>query len=48
LILDELDVETVPTFLLMKNGREVTRVVGVAHKRPARPLAAAIRRHLCS
>jgi thioredoxin 1 len=48
LILDELDVETVPTFLLMKNGKEVTRVVGVAHKRPARPLAAAIRRHLCS
>ena len=47
-ILDELDVETVPTFLLMKSGREVTRVVGVAHKRPARPLAAAIRRHLCS
>ena len=47
-ILDELDVETVPTFLLMKNGKEVTRVVGVAHKRPARPLAAAIRRHLCS
>lgn len=47
-VLDELDVETIPTFLLMRGGREVTRVVGVAHKRPARPLAAAIRRHLCS
>ena len=47
-VLDGLDVETIPTFLLMRGGREVTRVVGVAHKRPARPLAAAIRRHLCS
>ena len=47
-VLDELNVETIPTFLLMRGGREVTRVVGVAHKRPARPLAAAIRRHLCS
>lgn len=47
-VLDELNVETIPTFLLMRGGREVTRVVGVTHKRPARPLAAAIRRHLCS
>ena len=46
--LDELAVETVPCFLLMRRGREVARLVGVAHKRPAKPLAAAIRRHLAS
>ena len=44
--LETLGVETVPTILLMRGGIEVTRIVGVAHKRPAKPLAAAIRRHL--
>lgn len=36
-------VDTVPTFLLYKNGVEVARVVGVAHKRPARAIANAIK-----
>ena len=44
--LDALGVETVPTFLLMRRGKEVTRIKGVAHKRPAKPIAAAIRNHL--
>ena len=44
--LDRLGVETVPTFLLVRRGVEVARLTGVAHKRPARPLAAAIRKHL--
>lgn len=44
--LDLLGVETVPTFLLMRRGKEVTRLSGVAHKRPAKKLAAAIRDHL--
>ena len=44
--LDVLGVETVPTFLLMRKGKEVERISGVAHKRPARPIAAAIRNHL--
>ena len=39
-------IETVPTFVLVKGGVEVTRIVGVAHKRPARPIAAAIRTYL--
>ena len=44
--LDVLGVETVPTFLLMRRGKEVARISGVAHKRPAKPIAAAIRNHL--
>jgi len=36
-------VDTVPTFLLFKNGVEVARVVGVAHKRPARAISNAIK-----
>ena len=43
---DALGVETVPTFLLMRDGEEKTRIVGIAHKRPAKPIAAAIRAHL--
>jgi thioredoxin 1 len=42
----EAAVETVPTFVLVKNGVEVARIVGVAHKRPARPIAAAIKTYL--
>jgi len=38
-----LGVETIPTFLLYKSGVEVARVVGVAHKRPARAIANAIK-----
>ena len=44
--LDMLGVETIPTFLLMRRGNEAARLSGVAHKRPAKPLAAAIRKHL--
>ena len=46
--LDELAVETVPCFARCAEGATVARLVGVAHKRPAKPLAAAIRRHLAS
>ena len=44
--LDALNVATVPTFILIKNGTEVARVVGVSHKRPGKALAAAVREHL--
>lgn len=43
---DAAAVETVPTFVLVKGGVEVARIVGVAHKRPARPIAAAIKTYL--
>jgi thioredoxin 1 len=45
-VLDEVGVEMVPTFVLLRGGHEAGRVVGVAHKRPAARLAQAIRKHL--
>ena len=32
----------------VRDGKEVARLVGVSHKRPGRPIAAAIREHLLS
>ena len=46
-VLDRVSVTTVPTCVLMKRGKEVARIVGLAHRRPGRPLSAAVRSHLC-
>jgi thioredoxin 1 len=43
---DRVGVETVPTFVLFRDAREVHRIVGLAHKRPARAIANAIKRYL--
>lgn len=47
-MLDFLAIETVPCFLVVRNGKEVARIVGVSNKRPGKPIAAAIREHLLS
>jgi len=47
-MLDKINVVTVPCFLVIRDGKEVARLVGVAHKRPGKPIAAAIREHLLS
>ena len=44
--LEAFHIETVPTCVLVRDGREVCRVVGVAHHRPARAIARAIKEHL--
>ena len=41
-------IETVPSFLFFRDGKEVSRLVGVAHKRPGKAIAVAIREHLLS
>eukprot|EP00887_Chlorella_sp_A99_P000359 scaffold13.g359.t1 len=41
-----LDIKTLPTFILLKDGVEVHRVEGVLQQRPARALSLAVRRHL--
>ena len=46
--LARIHIETVPSFLFFRDGKEVARLVGVAHKRPAKPIAAAIRENLLS
>ncbi|WIA12022.1 hypothetical protein OEZ85_012102 [Tetradesmus obliquus] len=43
---DSFSIFTLPTVALVKGGQEVHRVVGVAHKRPSRPVSQAIRQHL--
>jgi|TARA_B110000305_G_C19399016_1_gene619062 thioredoxin 1 len=47
-MLNFLAVATVPSVLVVRDGKEVARLVGVSHKRPGRPIAAAIREHLLS
>lgn len=43
---DLLDIRTLPTFLLLRDGVEASRLEGVPQQRPARALAQAIRQHL--
>jgi hypothetical protein len=43
---DALSIGTLPTFLLLREGREVHRLEGVPQTRPARALAQALRAHL--
>ena len=46
--LARIQIETVPSFLFFRDGKEISRLVGVAHKRPGKAIAAAIREHLLS
>lgn len=41
-----LEISTLPTFVLIKNGVEVHRVEGALQQRPARMVAQAIQKHL--
>lgn len=41
-----LDIRTLPTFVLLRDGAEVARLEGAPQQRPARRLAQAIRQHL--
>jgi hypothetical protein len=41
-----LDIRTLPTFVLLRQGAEAARLEGAPQQRPARRLAQAIREHL--